>query len=381
MVKKVIKKIAKKIKGKKKKELTEKEMTLEQIEDLPIDIQKERGFKEGKIVALEEDLEALREKLKPKREKEEIARFLQQKEEEIRLRGTEGTLSLRGLFDVLVGRKKGAKKINLLSYNKKMNFGNLYDITLNPDGRIGIWTSINGMPRQVTAGATLKNIFWNYEGLINSADRGLFELSLNEVGEYAENVFMDEVPSIIVDATGKYNISKVDKKSLIGLLIDKEREINELFKYLGMAESALSKVGHEINLSKLLSKLNTERRKTAETLLTKYAKEGNVMIKNWRDIEGELAEKAHQLFIKNKQIGNLEKVRDSVTKKLEDLQSGTSVESAKQEILSDVNFLIGLLQGKKVTFAKAPVSEGEEEMTPFRKQFEENILLKEKGAR
>ena len=57
--------------------------------------------------------------------------------------------------------------------------------------------------------------------------------------------------------------------------IEKDMQINELYRYLGMAEKALSKAGFDVNLQKLFSKLNSERRKTAETLLTKYAKEGN----------------------------------------------------------------------------------------------------------
>lgn len=354
-------------KSKKGKEI-KKEMTADEIDSLPADIQRERGHQLGQIAGMEEELEELREKLKGSREKEEVAKFLQQKDEELRLKEMEGILSLRNLFSILEKSKKGIiKKISLLSYNKKTLFGKLHDISLNPDGRIGVWVKENGFPKQIISGSTLRNIFWDYEGLINSANYGIFTLSLNEVGEYVENPLMEEVPSIIVDANGKYNVSHIDRKKLIAWLIDKEREINSLYRYLEMAERALSKVGHEVNLTKLLAKLNIERRKTAETVLTKSLKDSNEIVKNWKEIEGELVDKSHQLYIKNREVEALEGVREKITKKLESVESGTSVDIAKQEILSYVDFLVGLIQGKKVSFAKTPE---EIEMTPLKKKFD-----------
>lgn len=368
-----LKKLLKTLKGKPK--MAKKELKVEDIEAMPEDIQKERGHQQGEIQALQEELQELREKIEPSKEKQNIAKFLLQKEEELRQKELVGTLSLKGVFKAIEGGKIGIGKkyISLLNRNRTVNFGNLYDITFNPDGRIGFWVMENGMPRQVIVGSTLKHIFWTYEGLVYSAEKGLFELSLDEFGGHVDNIMTEEVNSIIIDANGKYNISHVDSKIMIAHLIDKERKINELYRYLGMAEKALNKVGFDVNLQKLFSKLNSERRKTAETLLTKYAKEGNEMIRHWKQIEGEVIDKSHQLSIKNNQIEVLESVRSKIMEKLENMESGDKVDTAKKEILSYMEFLVGLVQGKRISFAKTPE---EEEKSPLQKKYEEIVSRK-----
>lgn len=371
---KKIKKILKTLKGKKTKPV-KKELTQESIEAMPEDIQKERGYQQGEIHAMQEELEELTEKIKPSKTNEEIYKFLHQKEDELRQKELSGILSLRSLFETIKGGKLGfgKKKISLLNRNRTVNFGDLYDITFNQDGRIGFWTIENGMPRQVIMGATLKNLFWTYEGLVYSAEKGLFELSLDEFGGYVDNIMTEEVNSIIMDANGKYNISHVDSKMMIAHLIDKERKINELYRYLGMAEKALNKVGFDVNLQKLFSKLNAERRKTAETLLTKYAKEGNEMIKHWKQVEGELVDKSHQIYIKNNQIEALEAVRTKIMAKLEDVESGDKVDQAKKDILSYMEFLVGMATGKKISFTKMPEDEGK---SPLQKRYDEIVSKK-----
>src|SRR3990167_7103776 len=322
-----LKKLLKTMRGKKKLKIVKKELKPKDIDAMPEDIQKERGYQHGEIQAMQEELEALREKLKPSKEKKEIERFLLQKEEELRQKEFAGILSLRGLFNVLKEHKLGKKKdVNLLSYNKQVNFGNLYDITFNPDGRIGFWVMDGKFPRQVIMGATLKDLFWNYEGLVYSAEKGLFELALDENGHHAENQLIEEINSIIMDANGKYNLSHVDRKALIKQLIEKDIQINELYRYVGMSEKALSKMGYDTNLQKLFSKLNSERRKTSDTLLTKYIKGNTEIIKNWNQIESELVDKSHQLSIKNNQIEVLESVRTKVMSKLESVESGRAVD-------------------------------------------------------
>ena len=54
--------------------------------------------------------------------------------------------------------------------------------------------------------------------------------------------------------------------------------------------------------------------------------------------------------------------------KLESVESGRAVDNAKQDILSYVEFLVGLVQGKKVSFAKSPE---DEEKLPLQKKYEE----------
>ena len=372
-----IKKLLKTLRAGKKPKIVKKELKMEDIEAMPEDIQKERGYQHGEIQSLQEELQELREKLEPAKDKQDIAKFLIQKEDELRQKELAGTLSLRGLFKTIEKGNFGVGKkyISLLNRNRTVNFGNLYDITFNSDGRIGFWVMENGMPRQVIAGSTLKHIFWTYEGLVYSAEKGLFELSLDELGGHADNPATAEINSIIIDANGKYNISHVDSKTMIAHLIEKEMQINEFHRYLGMAEKALNKVGFDVNLQKLFSKLNSERRKTAETLLTKYAKEGNEMIKHWKQVEGELVDKSHQLNIKNSQIEVLESVRTKIMAKLENVESGDKVDQAKKEILSYMEVLVGMATGKRISFTKLP---DEEEKSPLQRKYDE--LISKKGG-
>ena len=135
MAKKIVKNILKTLR--KGKRIVKKEMKLEDIEAMPEDIQKERGYQHGEIKAMQEELDDLREKIKRSKEKEDVARFLSQKEEEFRRKELSGTLSLRGLFDVLSGKFR-KKNITLLNRNRTVSFGNLHDISFNSDGRIGL---------------------------------------------------------------------------------------------------------------------------------------------------------------------------------------------------------------------------------------------------
>lgn len=366
MVKKLLKKMLKKEKGKKE---VKKKLSTESIDAMPEDIQRERGHQQGQIVALEQELEELKDILNAPREKQEVAKFLQQKSDEIEAREQVGKFSLRALFDIMTGRVKVKgvpKTIKLLSHNKAGYFGDLYDITFNPDGQIAVWTLEDGFPRKIKSGSTLKDIFWDYEGLMNSSSHGIFELSLSEKGDHVENIYKDEVNQIIVDANGKYHWSNVDKKQVMALLIDKERIISKLFKALELAERTLSKAGYEINLSKMMGKLNEDRRKVSETLLVKFAKEGNEMVKNWKQIETEVVDKSHQLSIKNQEVDVLNDVVTKIMAKVEKIQGDSNIDKAKKEILGDVDFLVGLLKGEKVTFAKTQ----EEQQEPLRKDFE-----------
>ena len=352
-----------------KKKEVKKKLRPENIEAMPEDIQKERGHQQGQIVALEEELEQLRDEIKAPREQQEVAKFLQQKTEEIDIKEQVGILSLRGLFDILTKRQQligVPKTIKLYSRKKGKYFGDLYDISFNPDGSLGVWIMDNGVPRQLKQAPNLNKMFWDFDGLVNSVYHGLIEMAFDDNGTHVDNPYQEEASQLIIDANGKYHWSEVDQREVMAQLVNKERIINKLYKYLEMAERALSKVGHEVNLSKLIAKLNDERRKVAETILVKYAKEGNEMVKNWKQIEGELVDKSHQLSIKNKEVEVLDGVREKIMNKIEKIQGDSNVDKAKKEILGDVDFLVGLLKGEKVTFA----STQEEAKEPLRKEFE-----------
>ena len=69
----------------------------------------------------------------------------------------------------------------------------------------------------------------------------------------------------------------------------------------------------------------------------------------------------------------LESIRNKIMNKLESVESGTSVDTAKKEILGYVEVMFGLATGKKVSFAKTPE---EEEKNPLQKKYDEIISKK-----
>jgi len=353
----------------KEKRQVKKKLSPESIEAMPEDIQKERGRQQGEIIALEEEIEELKKQIKSPRERQEVAKYLQQKAEEIEAKEQTGSLFLRGLFDVLSGRVKVKgieKKIGLYSHNLGKYFGDFYDFSFNSDGTFSVWALRDDNLVELKRTPTLNKMFWNFDGLPESVRKGFFEMAFDNNGTHVDNPYKEEISQIIVDANGKYHWSQIDQRPLMAQLVDNKRIVDQLYKYIEMLERALSKVGHEVNISKLMARLNDERRKISETLLVKYAKEGNEMVRHWKEIEGEVVDKSHQLSIKNKEVDVINGVLEKMMAKIEKIQGDSNIDKAKKEILGDVDFLVGLLKGEKVSFAGAK----EEIEEPLRKEYE-----------
>jgi len=364
---KMIKKLFKR--KEKEKRQVKKKLSPESIEAMPEDIQKERGRQQGEIIALEEEIEELKKQIKSPRERQEVAKYLQQKAEEIEAKEQTGSLFLRGLFDVLSGRVKVKgieKKIGLYSHNLGKYFGDFYDFSFNSDGTFSVWALRDDNLVELKRTPTLNKMFWNFDGLPESVRKGFFEMAFDNNGTHVDNPYKEEISQIIVDANGKYHWSQIDQRPLMAQLVDNKRIVDQLYKYIEMLERALSKVGHEVNISKLMARLNDERRKISETLLVKYAKEGNEMVRHWKEIEGEVVDKSHQLSIKNKEVDVINGVLEKMMAKIEKIQGDSNIDKAKKEILGDVDFLVGLLKGEKVSFAGAK----EEIEEPLRKEYE-----------
>lgn len=379
----MVKKIGKKLK-KKEEEIVEKELGEHDIVNLPKEIELERGHKEGKITALEEEKEALEEEMSPSIERQEIARFLNLQKQQLQWREFGGALSLLKLFFFIINGKDMTKleykeikgKINLLSHNKEKVFGLLHDIVIRRDGKLSIFGKIGDISRPLSTGENVSHLFWDYEGLSNSAMLRSFELALDGNGNFAENWGAKQIPQIIVDSKGEYHISKFSEKKFMKQLIEKQIFINELFSMLEMAHDTLSKVGYEMNLTQLISKLNRNRRQTAEALVGSELKQTNEIIQNWRDMSGELAVKSQQDDIKQKKLENMENVRDEILGKLQEVLGSSPVEIAIDSFEETANFLNKFLKGKEFIERKEGEKiEEDEKKTRLTKKFD--ILTKE----
>lgn len=366
IVKKILKKLKKGEEPKEKQEV----MSDSDIEKLPEKIVKERAEMKGQLTALKQKIESVQEGLAPDVERKEIAKFLKKQKQQLAWREFKGAISLKELFNYI---SKGGN-IGLLSYNQKKSFGILNDIAIRPDGRFAILAKNpkgKGSPKPVVVGINVQDLFWDYEGLSNSASMNFFLLSVNERGDYVHNILQREVPRIMIDVNGRYHITEHSQEKYIAQLIEKEAQINELTSLLEAAHEALSRHGFDLNLTKLMAKLNRERRQTAETILASDYKKTTEIMKSFRELGGELAIRSQTEWINKAKINNLEELKKEIMDKLMVVESSTPVDTAQERMEMIADFIINLITGKKVSFAKDEKQIEEEKKTHLTKKFEE----------
>lgn len=341
-----IKDFVRRLLGIKKKVLVGRILKDEEISQLPKEVEYERGYKEGQITALEEDVKELKRGLSPK--DLNLAEYLTKQREHLYLNQFKNSLSLKSVFAVAGLPQFKKKGIKVLSFNMKKNFGELDDILIRPDGRISVVTKNGKRKSPLITGHDVHKIFTNFRGLLNSANEGIVQVNLDEKQNYVPNVYDEEIPELVQDGNGRIHIARVNTESFMKQLIDKEGHINELYGMLSAYEREIHKLTSNKNLFKVIAKFNEGRATTSEAELAKAISGISEINKNFTDLSKENAVKGHSEWIANKKIGTLEEIQENIIKKMNEVFGKPETDIAREQYKRIAEDILDLTQGSKI---------------------------------
>lgn len=353
--------------GIKKKVLIGKVLKDEDISHLDKEVEYERGYKEGMITALEEDVKDLQKSVTPK--DLNVAEYLTKQRKSMYYNGFKNSLSMKKMFGFALGKKKGIK---VMSYNSKKMFGDFDDILVRQDGRFAIVVSNgNGKKEPVMVGKDIKHIFTNYSGLSNTVPLGILNLNLDEEGRYVENVLEKEIPEIVMDAHGAFHIAEVNREGFMKQLIDKESQISELYNMLSMYEKEIHKLTSNKHLMRIISKFNESRASTAEVELAKAVTGVMEINKNFSDVTKDLALKGYSQHLSEGKIGKLEVMQEAVITKMEEILGKDATDVAREQYIKMANDIIDITQGAKINIIQNPPQQPQQPDGNLSKKFKD----------
>ena len=338
-----VKDFVRRLLGLKKKVLVGRVMKDEDISKLPKEIEYERGYKEGQITALEEDVKELKKGLSPK--DLNVAEILSKQREQLHLKQYKNSLSLKRLFN---GKDIFRKSLKVTSYNSKKVFGEFDDILIRPDGRITVVVRNGKKKDPLITGNDVHKIFTYFSGLLNTSELGSIQVNLDEKKNFVPNVFEEDVPEIVIDGQGNPNIARVNTESFMKQLIDKEYTINGLYSLLSAYEKEILKYTSNKNLLKIASKFNETRALTAENELAKAIGGVTEIHKSFGDFAKENANKGYSQWLADKKIGTLEEIHESIISKMNDVFGKPETDIAREQFKRMASDILDITQGSKI---------------------------------
>ena len=338
-----IKDFARRLLGIKKKILVGKVLKDDEVSQLPKEVEYERGYKEGQITALEEDVKELKRSLSPK--DLNVAELLTKQRDQLHLNQYKNSLSLKNVFGGIPLRKKGIK---VASYNMKKVFGELDDILVIPDGRLSIVVKNGKKKEPLITGHDIHRIFTNFKGLLNSANVGIVQVNLDEKQSYVSNVNDEEIPELVIDGNGKLHIARVNTEGFMTQLIEKENKINELYNIMSAYEREIHKLTSNKNLLKVISQFNEGRATTSETEYLKVFKGVMEIHKNFTDITKEIAVKGHSQWIAEKKIDTLEDMQEKIIARMSELLGKPETDIVREQYVRMAGDILDITQGAKI---------------------------------
>lgn len=351
--------------GLKKKVLVGKILKDEDISQLDKEIEYERGYKEGQISALEEEVKELKSVVTPKNLN--VAEYLQKQRKSMYYKQFQNSLSMKRMFGMALGKKP----IKVLSFNSKKDFGVFNDILIRPDGRFAIVVDNGKKKEPVMVGKDVKHLFTNYGGLSNTIGLGYVNINLDEEGRFAENVLETEVPEIVIDANGSLNIGQVNKDGFMKQLIDKEEHINELYNLLSMYEKEIQKLTSNKHLMKVVARYNQGRATTAETEFAKAFSDVMEIHKNFKDVTKDLTIKGYEQHMAQQKINKLEDMQEAIIEKMSQYLGKPETDIAREQYMNMADDVLSIAQGSKINIIQSPPQQPQKDDGTLTKKFKD----------
>jgi len=320
-------------------------LTEDDVGALQKDLEYERGAKEGKIANLEQANKKLQEQLTKGKELN-IAKFLNKQDKLMRYKNYANAFSLKKFFSVAGGL---GKQFKILSYDAKTEFGVLDDIMITTEGKIVI-TYKNGKSKfaePLISGRDVKQIFWNFGGLSNTASLGYFTINYDAKGRYVENYLEQEIPAVVTDMNGKFFITELHQKKFIDQITGLKEDLNKLYELNETYEIALNNLITKDNLTKLKKKVQEKRAGVLASSLS-LDKHKQIEIENTvMEMGREIASRSYMQGLSESKIDKLEEVREEMNGQLRDFFTKQGVDVAEenfQRLLDFVTRMAGRVQ-------------------------------------
>lgn len=355
-----IKDYARRLLGIRKKVLVGKVLKDDEVSQLPKEVEAERGYSAGQIVALEEEVKELKRGLAPK--DLNLPELLTKQREQLRLNQFRNALSLKSIFNV-IPYKINKKGIRIASYDMKKVFGELDDILIIPDGRISVVVKNGKKKDPLITGHDIHRIFTNFRGLLNSANVGIIQVNLDEKQGYVPNINDEEVPELVQDGRGIIHIARVNTESFMKQLIEKEGHINELYGIMSAYEKEIHKLTSNKNLMKVISQFNDSRATTAETEYLKVFKGVMEIHKNFTDVTKEIAVKGNAQWIAEKKIDTLEGMHERIVTRMSEIFGKPETDIAREQYMNVAEDILSITQGAKIVINQPQQQSRHEEGT------------------
>jgi len=297
-------------------------------------IEKERGRLQGEVLREKKEKEELKKKLEflDEDKKKGSAIRLSQRQEELSNENLIGGCDWRALFKEI---EKKDLKIRVVSYNLKKEFGIFDTFVTDNKGMRNLFAIDNqGIRRRVISGSKDSHIFRFPFGISKMAKKGIFIINLDENGEYVTDPLVTEIPDLIVDVNGKYDLSKVNQEPFIDKYIKLNSELNDSHSKIETYEKTIAEIIRKENLTKHQLNVAKSRAETAESELSENIKKITEMHSTYSDVIYRNNLLSQQLDISRKQNEFAEDSIEKTIEKLDEARTQTKLESAK-DLLED----------------------------------------------
>ena len=320
--------------GIKKKIIVDRIIKESEVQTIDKELLKERAYKDMQLALKDKEIQELKEKFKPDKDID-VKQFLSKQQKSLYIKKFSNSLSLKKLLN--------GGNVSTLSYDLKRKFGELDDIIIMTDGRVAIISKREDKKFVTTMGRSVKDIFWNFKGLRNSAVNNFLTLCLDHEGSFVKNIFDEEIPEVAIDLKGNMHITQVNMKSYMEQLIEKESKIGELINYISVIEDALGREIGDNNLKKIMHDYATKRAETAESeTLGLFEKQKDIMAAYYQMTE-ELNKKGVAIHLGEDLNDKLETIKSELLEKLESKEGKETKEVVEESFRKTLNFLTGVM--------------------------------------
>ena len=266
----------------------------------------------------------------------ESATRLNLKKEELSKGNLDGGCDWRELFRLM--NKK--LKIRVVSFDMNREFGLFDRLITDSRGMINMFVKEkDGSIRRIISGAKFSSIFRFPYGISKMASRGIFIINLNKEGEHVSDPLHAEIPDLVEDANGKYDLSQVDSEPFIDRYVKVQSELADAHSRIETLEKTMAEKIRKENLIRHQLNVAKARADTSESELSSNIQKITEMNHSYSSAVGRISSLSQQLDIMTKQNDRYEEGMEKITGKLLEMKEKTGMEHAK-DLMEDTMEII-----------------------------------------
>lgn len=268
----------------------------------------------------------------------ESANRLNQKKEDMSKENLTGGCDWRALFEEM-GKMRKKKKIRVVSFDMDREFGIFDRIVTDVRGMIHLYVKDKDTIKRVISGSKFSSIFRFPYGISKMANRGIFIVNLNKEGEHVSDPLHAEIPDLVEDANGKYDLSQVDSEPFIDRYVKVQSELVDAHSRIETLEKTMAEKIRKENLVRHQLNVAKARADTSESELSSNIQKITEMNQSYSSAVGRISSLSQQVDIMTKQNERYEEGMDKISGKLLEMKEKTGMEHAK-DLMEDTMEII-----------------------------------------